>query len=67
MAYSRPAADCSNDGATLAVRQVVGAVSPQKILLVIPIGLPTRACEAVMAYTKAWFQRGRPETLRRKS
>ena len=69
VAYTRPAADRSYDGANLAVRPITEAIPPQKILLVHnPISPPTRACEAVMDCAISWFKRhrGRPETLLRR-
>lgn len=65
LAYTRPAVDCCYDGAELAIRDVVDAIPPQKILLVRnPANPPSRACEAVMRVIVDWFKRGERQPAR---
>lgn len=67
VAYTRPAGDCSYDGAKLAIRDIADAIPAQKILLVRnPTSPATRACAAVTHYAIDWFRRrqGRPERAR---
>lgn len=67
VAYTRPAGDCSYDGAKLAIRDIADAVPAQRILLVRnPTSPATRACEAVTRCAIDWFKhhQGRPERAR---